>query len=121
MNINTGPLLTLTAAGAGTYDSVDLPNLEWRGGSFGVNLGTVTSASVVVTIQGKDIASGQYYTLLTGAALTAAGFSLMQVAPGLVSTSNAADAVLPATYRISVTITGAGAAVTGTIGGSLIL
>lgn len=120
MNINTGPLLTLTAASAGTFNSADLTNLEWRGASFGVNLGTVTSASVVVTIQGKDAASGQYYTLLAGAAITSAGFSLMQVAPGLASTSNSADALLPATYRISVTITGAGAAVTGTIGGSLI-
>jgi hypothetical protein len=120
MNLNTQALLTLNAAGAGTYTSLDLRNDEWSKGSFVVNLGTVTSASVVVTINGKDIASGQYYPLLTSAAITTAGATTLQIGAGLINSQNSSNAVLPKTYQISVAITGASAAVTGTVGGSLV-
>lgn len=120
MNINTGALLTLTAAGAGTFVSADLANPEFHAASFVVRLSTVTSASVVVTINGKDAVSGQYYAILTSAAITTAGVTNLQIGPGLLSTSNSSNSVLPATYQISVAITGASAAVTGTVGASLV-
>jgi hypothetical protein len=120
MNLNTAALVTLKAQGAGTITSGDIPNPSFAGGVFGVNLATVTSASVVVTIEGKDAASGTYYAILASAALASAGFTALTIYPGVVVSATQANAVLPATYRVSVTITGGSAAVTGTIGASLI-
>ena len=119
MNIDTQALVTLSAAGAGTYTSPDLQNAEWRGISVGINLTAMTSATVTVTVNGKDAASGTYYPLLSSTALASAGFTALQVYPGLTNTANSrADAVLPKTYQISVVVTGTSA--TGTVGGSLI-
>ena len=84
------------------------------------NFGTVTSASIVITIYGKDAVSSQYYALLASAAITTSGTTNLQIYPGLLSTATSADALLPLTYRITAVVTGASAAVTGTIGGSLI-
>lgn len=120
MNIDTGTLLSFSAAGAGTYSTVDLPNGEWSKISVGINFTTVTSATVVVTVYGKDIVSGTYYALLAGPGLTTTGFTNLQIAPGLTPTSTSADGLLPKTYRITAVVTGGSAVVTGTIGASLL-
>jgi hypothetical protein len=120
-NIDTAALLTFAAAGAGTTNSADQTNYNGRGIKVGLNLTTMTSASIVVTIQGKDAASGTYYTLLASASLSSTGFTLLEVYPGVTAASNtAASASLPRTWRVSATITGASAAVTGTVGASVI-
>jgi hypothetical protein len=115
------PLLVLSAHAAGTVTTPDLINCTTRGGIFVVDLTTVTTATVTVTIQGKDVASGKYYTLLAGAGLTGAGTTVMVVYPGAAVTTNlSANGPVPKTFRISVVIVGASAAVTGTIGASIL-
>lgn len=115
-------LVTLSSTVAGTYNSPDLTNTNGRGVSVLVNLTTMTAASVVVTLQGKDIASGTYYTLLASAAKTATGATLLTVYPGAPATANvSANAPLPKTWRVSVAVSNNSgtAAVTGTIGASV--
>lgn len=122
MNLDTTNLVTLAAMAAGTVNSLDLPNTDFVGAVFGVNLTTVTTASVVVTIYGKDIASGAYYPILASQAITAAGVTVLSIYPGLIGTATQISAVLPRTYRVTVVVTNNGgtAAVTGTVGASLI-
>ena len=121
-NINTQALVTLTAQGAGTVNSADLPNGEWRGISLAANLTATGSVTVTVGIWGKDGASGLYYLVaaFSGISLsTTNSITALQLYPGITSSGVAASSLLPATYRVQAVITGAGT-VTGTIGGSLI-
>lgn len=60
--------------------------------------------SVVVTIDGLDPVSGKYWNLLTSAAITATGTTVLTVGPGLPVTANvSANQVLPDTLRITMT------------------
>ena len=113
-------LLTLTAAGASTVNSPDQINATGRCAQVGINLTTMTTAAIVVTVQGKD-ASGTYYTLLASASISSTGFTLMTICPGSPTTTNVSAALpLPRTWRVSATITGASAAANGKISASVI-
>lgn len=102
-NLNTGPLLVLQGAGAGTLVSPDLTNPTFRGVIVGVSLTSVTSATVVAHIQGRDIASGTYYDLLVGTASTTTGFEELVVYPGVTVAAGASpSSPLPTTWRIEV-------------------
>lgn len=123
VNADSAAIVTLTATAASTVVSADQANLSGKCANVVMDLTTTTTASVVATIQGKDAASGKYYTLLAGAAKTANGTTLMVVCPGTTVAANVAtDFPLPKTWRVSVVISdNAGtAAVTGTIGASVI-
>ena len=119
-NLNTQVLVTLTAQGAGTVASVDLPNSYFRGALVSVNLTTMTTATVVVHVQGKDPLSSVYYDIFTSQSLTTTGFTALEVYPGLTSTTTTYPFVLPATWRVTAVVTGGSAAATGTVGASLI-
>ena len=68
------------------------------------------SPSVTLTIQGKDPASGKYYTLLAGAAVTTATTNVYTVAPNAPVTTNvSANAELPETFRINIVANNANA------------
>lgn len=83
---------------------------------------TGTTPTLTVTIEGKDATSGKYYTILSSAALTAAGTTVLRVYPGLVAAANlTANDVLPRVWRVSTTIAGTTPAVTATIGASLMI
>lgn len=67
---------------------------------------TASSAtpSVVATIDGVDAASGKYFNLLTSAAITGAGTTVLSIAPGITVASNvSAAAILPDAVRITLT------------------
>jgi len=115
-------LVTINGLSAQTVTSGDLTNHNHKGIQLGVNLTAISASTTMqVTIQGKDVVSGQYYTLLQGASLASTGFVLMTVYPGAPTTSNVSiSQVLPRTYRISVTVSGSGTA-TATIGSSKIV
>ncbi len=114
-------LATLTAVGAGTVNGPD----QTCGGSalnLGINITTMTGTgpTLQVTVQGKDAASGQYYTILQSAVLAATGFTLLQIADGIVVAANlSANAKMPTTFRISYTVAGTTPAVTATLGASV--
>lgn len=121
-NVDTGALITLTAASSGV-NSADQTNLSGRGINLVIDVTAIsgTSPTLTVTLQGKDTASGQYYTILASAALTATGVTVLQVFPGAAVTANvSANAQLPRTWRISTAIGGTTPSVTATIGASVI-
>ena len=122
-NVDTGALVTLTAAAVGG-NSADQVNSNGRGLQVGINItaATGTTPVLVVTVQGKDTASGTYYNLLVSANIVAAGFTLLTVYPAAPATANVSTPqVLPRTYRVLYTITGTTPAFTGTIGASVIV
>lgn len=123
VNIDTAALVTLTSAVTGS-NSVDLTNLNGRGIQLGINVTAITGTLPIftVSVQGKDVASGQYYTVLQSAALIVAGFTLLTIYPGAPTTANIAlSQILPRTFRIAYTIAGTTPAVTATIGASIIV
>src|SRR5262245_55037072 len=74
----------------------------------GVRVVLVSSAigtgSVTLAVQGKDKASGTYYTLLTGIAITTNSVNVYTLFPGAAVTANqSANDCLPATWRVVVT------------------
>jgi len=93
-----------SAARTATTDSPDLSNPNWRGGQFILDVTAKGAApSITVTIQGKDLASGQYYTLLTGAAVTTVSTTVYRVYPGLTAAANSvANDVVPSIFRVHV-------------------
>lgn len=114
-------LLTLAAA-AVSGNSATLDNAFWNGLQLGVNITalTGTTPTLTVIIEGQDDASGQWYTLLSSAALAATGFTLLSLYPAVVAVANVSiPQVLPKTWRIRYVIAGTTPAVTATIGASL--
>jgi len=60
--------------------------------------------SLVVTIQGKDPASGKYYTILASAAITAVGTTVLKIGPALTAAANSvANDFVPSIWRVIVT------------------
>jgi hypothetical protein len=122
-NVNIGPVVSLSGAStSGNTAAQDNP--QWRGLQLGINITAIagTSPTLTVIVEGLDEASGQYYTLLSSAALAATGFTLLSVYPGIAAAANsAASQVLPKSWRVRYTIAGTTPAVTATIGASLII
>lgn len=111
----------LTGTGATTSQNTpDLQNASHRGIKVVLDMTTVGTGSVTVTIQGKDAASGKYYTLLAGAAVTTNSTNVYTVFPGAPPTANvSANDQLPKTFRILVTANNANAT-TYTVGATLL-
>ena len=113
-------LINATAVTTG-QSSGDQVNYNARGVKVVLQTTAIGTGSVTVTIQGKDAASGQYYTLLAGAAVTTNTTNVYSLYPGLTAAANTtANDVLPHTWRVTVTANNANAA-TYTVGASLIL
>lgn len=71
---------------------------------FDVSLDPST-ASITPSIEGKDPLSGNFYTILTGAAVAATGTTVMRVGPNIIAAANvAANAMLPSVFRVSVAV-----------------
>lgn len=121
-NVDNIALQTLVAAAVGVTGA-DQSNPYAKGITVVVDItavaGTATP-SLTVTIEGKDPVSGKYYTLLTSAALTAIGTTVLRVYPALTAAANSiANLPLPKTFRIKTVIAGTTPAITATIGASL--
>jgi predicted secreted protein len=66
--------------------------------------------SVTITINGKDTASGKYYLLLAGAAVTTAVTNRYVIAPDATATANvSAKDYVPTVFQIVVTANNANA------------
>lgn len=102
---NTSATLLASAARTTTQTSADLTNYNARGIMVTLDVTNVAaSPSVTVTINGKDPASGKYFLLLSGAAVTTAVTNTYTVYPGATVTANvSASTVLPRTFQIVVT------------------
>lgn len=105
MPISNEQSVFASAARTATADSSDFTNPDARGLHLIIDVTSVTlTPSVVFTISGKDPLSGKYYTLLTSAAITATGTTVLKLYPGLTAAANTvASDVLPRTWRVTAT------------------
>lgn len=117
----TKTIATLTAAAVGSNTAM-LDNAFWRGVQLSINITAITGTAPTLTvfIEGQDETSGVWHTLLASAALTATGFTLLTLYPGVTVAANvSASQFLPKTWRVRYAIAGTTPAVTATIGASL--
>jgi hypothetical protein len=119
-NVDTSALIT--AAGATTSQTgADQVNYNGRCVVVVLDMTVVGTGSVTLTIQGKDVASGKYYTLLAGAAVTTNSTNVYEVCLGTTVAANAsASRALPRTWRVITTANNANAT-TYTVGASVTL
>lgn len=119
-NIDTAALIN--ASGATTSQTgADQTNYNGRGVIAVLDMTNAGTGSVTLTIQGKDAASGKYYTLLAGAAVTSNSTNVYTVYPGAPATANvSANSPLPRTWRVITTANNANAC-TYKVGASIIL
>lgn len=96
-------ILLASAARTGTVSSRDQINRDARGAHIIISVSAVVgSPSVIFTIQGKDKASGDYYTLLDSEAITGVGITVLKIYPGATAVANAiASDVLPRVWRVN--------------------
>ena len=119
-NTDTGALITATAATT-TQTGADQSNQNCRGVKVVLVTTAIGTGSVTLEIDGKDTASGQYYAILTGAAVVTNTTSVYTVYPGLTAASNVtANDHLPRTWRVKVTANNANAA-TYSVGACLLI
>lgn len=115
-----GSILTLTAQAAGTVNSPDQTSTG-RGVVVVFDMTVATTTSIVIHIQGKDVASGKYYDILVSAAVVGVTTNVYTVYPGVTVAANiAASTVLPKTWRVQAVVTGGSSAATGTIGANVL-
>lgn len=76
-----------------------------------LDMTTVGTGSVTLTINGKDPASGKYYLILSGAAVTSNTTNRYKVGPTVTASANAiAQDYLPKTIQLVVTANNANSA-----------
>lgn len=124
-NIDSGAVLTLTAQTVGQAISSEQSNPNSSSLKCTANLTAISGGAVVLGIQGRDKASGQYINLLTTQGLTGAGVYFLTVGRGAVPTLGSgpfvANDFVPVAWRVVATVLGQStASVTGTVGCSLI-
>lgn len=119
VNTNTAALITAVSATT-TQTSADQTNSKWVGGILVVDITAIAvTGSVVFTLQGKDAASGKYYTLITSAALMAVSTTVYQIYPASTVAAINYNGPLPTTFRVVVTPLN-GVAVSYTVGAALL-
>lgn len=113
INNNSSQVVLASASRTTTQTSPDIGTAG--GGRLHVILDITdvsASPSITLTIKGKDPASGKYYTLLAGAAVTTAVTTVYRVGPGLTASANAvANDMVPAVIQILVTAGNANACI----------
>jgi hypothetical protein len=115
-----GFALTIPPGATAGVTGPDMSFPSARGVSVVLDMTVPGTGSVTLTIEGKDGASGKYYPLLSGAAVTTVSTNRYTVYPGLTAAANAvASDVLPAVFRLRVTANNANPA-TYTVGASTI-
>ena len=120
-NIDHGTV-GITASGATTTQTgADQTNYNHRGAIIVLDMTSVGTGNVTLSVQGKDALSGKYYTIFTGAAISTNSTNVYTIYPGATATANVAVSYpLPRTWRVTVTANNANAT-TYTVGASLIL
>jgi hypothetical protein len=98
------PILA-SAARTATVTGDDIKNLLSRGIHLIIDVTAIVSTpSVVPKIQAKDPTSGKYYDLITGAAITGTGTTVLKVFPAATASANVAvNDFLPSIFRVVMT------------------
>src|SRR5258707_8350922 len=113
--VSAGPPadLTLLASGAQTLTQTlaDQTNFYGKGLRVVLDMTVVGTGSVTLEIDAKDVASGKYVALLTGAAVTTNSTNVYVIHPELTAAANSiAKDVLPHTWRVKVVANNANSA-----------
>jgi len=119
---NTGALITLTGANAGTTNSADVSGYNVSRVVCVFRQSTYTnSPSTTFKIQNKDSVSGQYYDLVQSSAVTTSTSAIPLAAGAGVATASNLSIGMPisAAWRVSVTVGGTTPVVTGTVACSI--
>ena len=75
-----------------------------------VDMTVVGTASITFSLDGKDLISGKYFNILTGAAIVTNSTNVYKIGKGLTAAANAvANDELPSTFRIVITANNANA------------
>ncbi len=118
--VNSDLALIAAIAATTTQTGADQINSDGSAVKVVFDMTAVGTGSVTLTIQGKDLASGKYYTLLAGAAVITNVTNVYEVGPGCPATANvSANANLPRTWRVLLTANNANPT-TYTVGASVI-
>lgn len=120
-NIDHGSV-GITATGATTTQTgADQTNYNHRGAIIVLDMTSVGTGNVTLTVQAKDPVSGKYHTIFTGAAVSTNSTNVYTIYPGVTAVANAAVSFpLPRTWRVVVTANNANPT-TYTVGATLIL
>ena len=101
---NASGTLVASAAYTATQNSQDMVFENLIGVHVIIDVTAVTTGTLTPKIQGKDPASGKYYDVLVGAAISGTGTTVIKVYPGIApSASAAAQDILPRTWRVVLT------------------
>jgi hypothetical protein len=105
LNNDLGPSLTLTSQGAGTVTAPYDVNPTHRGVIVVVNITAITAGSLTVSIIGHDPVSDTDFTLLSSAALSGTGQTVLTVYPGCTAAANSvANAPIPNVWSIKAVV-----------------
>lgn len=107
-----GTTLLASEARTTATSTADQVNLGHSGVHVVINVSAISDTpSITPTIEGKDPASGSYYSILVGSAITATGMTVLKVGPGITPVANGAAAdFLPAVWRVSLAVADADSA-----------
>lgn len=119
--VSSGSILTATSVST-TQTGTDQANTKAKGALIVLNVSAISGVAATVTLsaQGKDPVSGNYYTLFTGASITAVGTTLYQIYPASTVSSSSYNGPLPATYRVVATMSGTSPVASFTVSSTLI-
>lgn len=119
--LNTTIVITFDDDSAHTV-TADGANLTGADSPYTLTASDTTDAgdplsAVTPTIEGYDVASASWYSVLVGSAISTAGTNVLKVYPGIGAVANgAASDVLPSQWRVSLDVTGT---VTCSVGANL--
>ena len=103
-----------------TVSSADIANNAGKGIHIILDVTAVSTSDVKMKIEGKDLASGKYYTILESASVTTVSTNIYKVHPNLTASPNlVANDLIPKTFRVTMTHVDADS-ITYSIGYSLV-
>jgi hypothetical protein len=107
-----GSIITLSAAGPGTYNSPVVTNEECSGCIVVTDITALTAGSVQTILQGFDLASGKWYNLAAPTAYTTAITNFFTAYPTGTTGAASFNVPLPRLWRIQVIVVTGPATVT---------
>lgn len=101
--VPTQATVLASAARTASVDSDTFSNDGYKGVVIIIDTTAASSPSNVVTIQGYSPLGNDYYTIVTAAAVTGTGQTILRVYPGLTAAAGlTVNDVLPPQWRVSI-------------------
>lgn len=109
-NINESLTILGSAVRTATTTSSDIENKHNIGAHVIIDMTVVPGVETVTfALQGLDETSGEYYTIITSAALVATGTVILKIYPGITTAANlSVSDILPLKFRVVATHSASG-------------